>query len=272
MLFRLITWGSNQYRQILFEKDIDQINIPEILELSIDDDRIPSNHSGIKIYSGGGHSGLLIVNSLILWGWNDDNQLSESSESEDRCYVNKCIRYVSKNGLKGKHEGYAYCMYNVIDVSFGHSNTLILLESGDLLEFGVHPLSLKDKLRLNPFKPHISRIPLKIKISKIAAGVKHSAAISETGHLYSWGDNSFGQCPADNNNNNNNRDSSSSSNSSSSNDEGEGEVGGAFSSPDGSRFVDVGCGFRNTSMLCIIEYIFILCSIFFFVFYLNKHI
>ena len=209
---RLLGWGSDQYKQItqpdskgdntfIPENEHDQYQMPieidikfvsesiyghgygeseeekgiqaetpstdaEILDTDID---MKMEGEGVnRVYAGGAFSAILRADGhLMLWGCNDEGQLLSPSTTTTRM-----------NGVK--------------DVALGHAHVLCINDHG-LLSWGdnshgqtVVPAAISaDKKDLNGAT---------IQVQSISAGLRHSAAVTKSGDLYTWGSNKHHQC------------------------------------------------------------------------------
>eukprot|EP01029_Cantina_marsupialis_P020059 TRINITY_DN4675_c0_g1_i1.p1 TRINITY_DN4675_c0_g1~~TRINITY_DN4675_c0_g1_i1.p1 ORF type:complete len:505 (+),score=208.73 TRINITY_DN4675_c0_g1_i1:69-1583(+) len=135
----------------------------------------------IKVVCGGMHSAALDVDgTAYTWGCNDDGALGR----EGTCREPLPVKFDEK----------------VVELTCGDNHTLFLLENGQVMACG----SFKGKDGHLGFSMEDTRIqkdpvPVEIKCRKgdkivqIFSGDNHCAAISEEGHLYTWGYSEFGQ-------------------------------------------------------------------------------
>jgi len=176
--------GSNKYNQLMLgqtsfllegpHKDEvrNLVEFPILLSQSCE--RQPSKIK--SLYAGGGHSGLLLENGdLFLWGWNEDYQLGVV-DIEEEDFVLQPLE-----NLK------------VEMASLGHNHTLVLEKlTGFVYSFGSNSggKCCPDEKRKSVM---VSRV-IGERCKDISAGVFHSAAISCSGELITFGCNKFGQC------------------------------------------------------------------------------
>lgn len=82
---------------------------------------------------------------------------------------------------------------NVNDISSGKSHALILSEDGEIYTWGENS---RGQLGKNIFGNSITapqKIELSANITKIEAGIEHNIALDDSGHVYVWGSNIYGQ-------------------------------------------------------------------------------
>lgn len=84
----------------------------------------------------------------------------------------------------------------VTDITFGKGFTMALLEEGEIITFGNNE---KGQLGLGMIGgeekgPEVVKALRGKNVVKISAGLAHAAAISDSGDLYLWGSNEFGEC------------------------------------------------------------------------------
>lgn len=209
-LYFLSGCGSNQHNQLLLKSELNNAclvnngeDAHEMKEIVLCTD-IQSNGNVKQLAAGGGHSALLTDSGeLFLWGWNDDGQLgrAESSIPHDAlCPV------IPKLGIP------------VQKVALGFCHTLVIeKQSRGLYAFGSNCRGQVDandnaKTITTPRCRHPGT-----RFIDIAAGLFHSAGITENGELITFGCNRFGQT-----------------------------LTTRWRPPDGSALVQVACGRRHT--------------------------
>jgi glutathione-specific gamma-glutamylcyclotransferase len=209
-------WGSNEYRQLLMPEGKKLILAAEVVDLSTCIDSLSKDNASDRIWmlAGGSISGMMKSSNqtLLLWG---KDKLFEQIQ------VTPNDQAVSINGIIGA------CL--------SQDHHLLLHESGYLIEFGQDSTCRRPSfvIRWNELQVHTNRYhvtlsglptppPEKV-IVKVSAGLNHSAAISEDGEIYIWGNNRYGQCGSHS------------------------DV--IFRHPQGYRFVDVACGIRHSLAL-----------------------
>ena len=166
----LMGWGSNEFRQL--RQDDGEI-FCEAVDINIIDNDESIEHADI-LFSGGSASAILKSSKkeLILWGVNWDHNANSSND----------VKTFS----------------NVIGAAFGHNHGLLLRSSGKITSFGDNTYnqctgpdfviySSIDNEE-NDDDSNEDNIKSDVNIVKVAAGLKHSAAITSDGKLYCWGD------------------------------------------------------------------------------------
>lgn len=236
----LFGWGSNEFSQLspqsssvesTIEPKPRPVPTPSSWTPFLQQLASPST-APLCIVAGGASSGILLPShQLILWG-----SLVSAMLLPDFTGT-----YVIIEGVE--------------NAVLGHDHFLLLLSSGRVAAFGndshgqcTGPSSIctapgETRLIRTSDDPPTYRVqwpgmdstPLTLPVStdapspphvlKLAVGLRHSAAITSDGGLYTWGDGSHGQCPT----------SSTSSFS--------------WQPPDGSILVDVSCGARHTMVV-----------------------
>lgn len=242
--------GSNQHNQLLLQSDDNAAELDnngeethEFKEIAMCTATQTNNKEGefdsiqhdpiIGIYAGGGHCGILSqAGRLFLCGWNSAGQLG-TSEVEHKQFPNE------QNAGKLR---FFHVMHELADIcvetaSFGFAHTLVV-EAGTkrLFCFGdnsrgqVNGAIQKDKL------PDSSRVPVTPsflvdeQMSAIGAGVFHSAAVSTSGELFTFGCGRYGQSLSNHLVH-------------------DGVSIGRWSPGDGSKLLKVVCGQRHTVVL-----------------------
>lgn len=166
-----------------------------------------------RVFAGGGHSALLSnEGDLYLWGWNDSFQLGR----EEKYIHNLAFPVIPKLSLK------------VSDAALGHNHTLIVEKNtSHLYAFGDNRRgqvtgSMSDGDRISkPTKLDVGEV------AQVAAGLFHSAVITKSGELITFGCDRFGQTLKKREN----------------------DLFGRWKPPDGSRLLKVRCGQKHTLAL-----------------------
>ncbi|CAE7237268.1 UVR8 [Symbiodinium sp. CCMP2592] len=131
----------------------------------------------VAVAAGGGYTAAITESGeLWTWGCNDDGQLGVG-DTKDRAAPVK----VSVNGQK------------VVAVAAGYWHTAVITESGELWTWGCNDdgqLGVGDtKDRAAPVKVSVNGQ----KVVAVAAGYWHTAVITESGELWTWGYNGDGE-------------------------------------------------------------------------------
>ena len=194
-LYFLFGSGSNQHNQLLLNSANNAARLVEgedahkITEIALavpkEDDHLPTVKN---LFVGGGHSGLLSSDGkLYLWGWNESGQLGRENETSES---NKIFPIPPLQG------------YQIETAALGFSHSLVLeRETQRILAFGSNDRgqvtgTLSETKVPTPYTPEILQ---KEKIIALAAGLFHSAVITEDGELITFGCGRFGQSlPAEN--------------------------------------------------------------------------
>jgi alpha-tubulin suppressor-like RCC1 family protein len=111
------------------------------------------------------------------------------------CWGSEVLENSSKNNFDNKPELNSYLKdKKIIDVKCGYEHTLVLTNNNEVFGWGRNDLgqvgngSFDDVLipiQVNKF--------LDEKVKSISCGSNHSMMLTESGHVYSWGDNLYGQ-------------------------------------------------------------------------------
>lgn len=230
--------GSDQHNQLLLRTESNVVGLlnngedaHELNEIALctstesDDGRIDPI---IGVFAGGGHSGFLTRNGrLYLCGWNEAGQLGTCAVDSQRQTASGAVFPLPVlSELSG---------IRVKSAALGFSHTLVIEQgTGRLLAFGENRRGQVDGTVSKDYSPNVM-VPVTPKfldqecVIAVAAGLFHSAAITQSGELFTFGCGRFGQSL------------------SSISDEG---VWTARWSPgDGSRLTKVACGRRHTVAL-----------------------
>jgi len=183
--------GSNEHNQLL----LNSINKEEVHEMNEMLLVVPrqqnSNDNPKSIHAGGGHSALLTNNGdLYLWGWNDSNQLGREKEPVGETVDDSPSLNVAQPLSNIKVE----------TTDLGHNHTLVIeKDTGRLFGLGENGRgqvsgSVSDGGSRTDNSP---QTPIGLEDESfvdVAAGLFHSAAISNQGELITFGCGRFGQC------------------------------------------------------------------------------
>ncbi|KAL3945484.1 MAG: hypothetical protein SGBAC_000455 [Bacillariaceae sp.] len=223
-LYFLYGSGSNQHNQLLLDRPnnaaclIDGEDAHETKEIVLCTAKQTEHDLPVNIYAGGGHSGLLTVSGkLFLWGWNDNGQCGPEIESREQDEVSPLPCAKPLHGLV------------VEDAALGFSHTVVIEKgTGRVYGFGSNERGQVSGSSSFTGKEPVTPDFLKdVKVKRVAAGLFHSAVITDEGELITFGCGRFGQ--------------------SLSNIQMDGqECVGKWMPDDGSPLVDVACGRRHT--------------------------
>ena len=240
--------GLESDGQIVAKDSLDIKEVHELAEMLLvvprqckNDDASSANvnHKPLSLHAGGGHSALLTHGGMLyLWGWNQAGQLGRLGDSFSKSLV--------EGAALSESSPLAYIPplsnIKVATVSLGHTHTLVIeKDTGRLFGFGENGRGQVDGF-IQGNTPigswHKPRTPLSLSedyFVDAAAGLFHSAAITNEGELVTWGCGRFGQCLQL--------------------EETKGEYVsntttiGRWKTPDGSKLVHVVCGRRHTAIL-----------------------
>lgn len=195
----VLGWGSNEYNQLAeLEQSERLVLAPRSLPWS-------SSRERLWLLAGGGMSGFITRSgSLTIWG----KHLYSSTDKS-------CSSY-SISGVSGAAMGHEHI---VILMSNGWVVSLGDLSTPSIPPFLIPPerISIKDReIVILDGEGDISMV-----VVKVAAGLSHSALITEDGDVYTWGDSSSGQCLASS----------------------------PWKPDDGAKIIDIACGARHTVAL-----------------------
>jgi alpha-tubulin suppressor-like RCC1 family protein len=206
-LYFLSGGGSNQHNQLLLNRpNIDSlvdaedahvrkdIVLPTSLCTKVDTPKscstTESNNGPKAVYAGGGHSGLLTKNGrLFLWGWNNDLQCGARST------INSVQTHAQPLPFIEQLEN-----IDVEKAALGFSHTLVVEKQTDkLFAFGNdergqvtgrRDVPISD-IAVRPMTPEFLKNE---KVDIVEAGLFHSAVVTKSGELITFGCNRFGQC------------------------------------------------------------------------------
>eukprot|EP00559_Dactyliosolen_fragilissimus_P006808 CAMPEP_0184870952 /NCGR_PEP_ID=MMETSP0580-20130426/39340_1 /TAXON_ID=1118495 /ORGANISM="Dactyliosolen fragilissimus" /LENGTH=735 /DNA_ID=CAMNT_0027373351 /DNA_START=173 /DNA_END=2377 /DNA_ORIENTATION=- len=211
--------GSNQSNQLLLQQSSAKNNAPGLVNLDEAHDLkeillvVPKNIMKDKLigfsevrsqpkalYAGGSHSGLLTDQGILyLWGCKDSGQLGQGMN----------VYGYPKDGLLGR-TGKSDDIPPMVSplnmrvevAAFGHAHTLVIeRNTGMLYAFGDNsrgqvsgrrPRDTKDSVKVPV--PTVPEFAKDKRFVAVAAGLHHSAAITEHGELVTFGFTRYGMC------------------------------------------------------------------------------
>ncbi|KAM4687186.1 secretion-regulating guanine nucleotide exchange factor-like, partial [Rhinophrynus dorsalis] len=159
--------GSNSYGQLGHSNTNDAILPQHVVGF-------PDEWQVIKgISAGGGHSAIITdAGKLYVCGQNKDGQLG-LSHTDDVPRFTLCMPIQSSRVAK---------------VACGWDFTIILTECGDILSCGANAFGQLGRPQAGTCTiPQRVEIPDKKKIMDVAAGLRHSLALTERGEIFQWG-------------------------------------------------------------------------------------
>ncbi|KAH3765810.1 cell wall anchor protein [Pelomyxa schiedti] len=169
---RILAWGNNSNKQLGVGNTATHMTSPQETSLLV-------GKTVKSIACGLSHTiALLEGGGLLSWGCNQHGQLGVGDFRDRDIPVSVSFTHLE-------------C--NVTEVSCGKYHTLALMGNGDVYSWGHNKcgqLGLSNTLNMN--FPQIVQCS-STNFSSISCGAFFSVAISSTGDLYSWGDNSTGQ-------------------------------------------------------------------------------
>jgi alpha-tubulin suppressor-like RCC1 family protein/cation transport regulator ChaC len=183
--------GSNQHNQLLLKSTQNVAHLRDgedalcMNEIVLCIPRLSSWDALKNLYAGGGHSGILTQSGqLHLFGWNHTGQLASSGHFEDETVLISipCVR--------------ALADILVEKAALGFSHTLIIeKETQRLFAFGDNSRGQVGESKVTK-SIAIPTVPLSLeseRLKDIAAGLFHSAAVTDDGSLLTFGCSRFGQ-------------------------------------------------------------------------------
>jgi RCC1 and BTB domain-containing protein len=140
--------------------------------------RLPKAH---KIFCGYHITAAITDNGLYTWGWGEHGQLGQGS-LDDSCVPKKVVFDDSD--------------LSIAQLACGDRHCLVRTESGDVYTWGSNEFG---QLGIGQYDEIISSPRLLTSlagmiITFVAAGDRHSAAVTSTGALFTWGCGAEGQC------------------------------------------------------------------------------
>ncbi|XP_029379769.1 secretion-regulating guanine nucleotide exchange factor isoform X2 [Echeneis naucrates] len=168
--FCLLCWGANSYGQ-LGQGHVEDQAAPRFSDTAALRSRAVRAVSG-----GGGHSVLVTENGeVFVCGQNNRGQLGLGHEA-DISFLQHC------SGLK----------HSVTNVACGWDFTLLVTDSGKVLACGSNAFG---QLGVGPAVMHTADLlfveGLKDPVVSVAAGLRHSLAVTDSGCVYQWGTGLF---------------------------------------------------------------------------------
>jgi alpha-tubulin suppressor-like RCC1 family protein len=180
---QLYSFGLNDFGQLGVMADSETHNpnpSPQLVGLP------GSSGSVVQVAAGANHS--LVVTSagqLYAFGDNEFGQLGTSTEH----LANPTPVLVSLPGASGP----------VVQVAAGENHSLAVTSTGQLYSFGLNQSGQLGRVTnngggaANPTPELVSLPGATGPVTQVAAGERHSLALTSTGQLYSFGDNKYGQ-------------------------------------------------------------------------------
>mmetsp|Transcript_5702 Transcript_5702/g.24083 ORF Transcript_5702/g.24083 Transcript_5702/m.24083 type:complete len:165 (-) Transcript_5702:1031-1525(-) len=154
MPYEILCWGSNQYGQLGLGAS--RVDVDEHVPVTLDLERVE------KVTVGGGHSFAFCADGVYAWGNNSHAQLGLDEGAP---------KLVSEPRLAERLRG-------ALTLAAGFNHTLALA-NGEVIAFGAesHGQVLQEKVLRSHLPP----------CKDIAAGVRHSLAVSVNGEVFAWG-------------------------------------------------------------------------------------
>ncbi|KAL2266015.1 hypothetical protein VTJ83DRAFT_5367 [Remersonia thermophila] len=185
---KIYAWGAGQQAQLarrLLERDDTAALYPTGIGA------LPGRAKAAKLACGSYHSFVIDTNARVYgWGLNNYAELGVEDEAgQDGGFVMRPQRIES------------LAPYKVVDIAGGEHHSLACTEDGQLLTWGridghqvgqpSESFSEDNTIWDERNKPRILLVPTIVpdikNVVKVAAGTDHSFAITEEGHVYSWG-------------------------------------------------------------------------------------
>ncbi|XP_062318597.1 secretion-regulating guanine nucleotide exchange factor isoform X2 [Osmerus eperlanus] len=167
----LYTWGANSYGQ-LGQGHVEDLSVPKLV---VDDLQLSGTVQGLS--GGGGHSALVSDGELLVCGQNHKGQLGIKHTTE-LATLHRCPLLNQR----------------VAQVSCGWDFTVLLTDDGQVLTCGSN---VYGQLGVSqPVSYSSELLPVKIlqvHVIGVAAGLRHSLAVTSTGCVYQWGMGLSGQ-------------------------------------------------------------------------------
>eukprot|EP00112_Aurelia_sp_Birch-Aquarium-sp1_P026355 Seg930.2 transcript_id=Seg930.2/GoldUCD/mRNA.D3Y31 product="Secretion-regulating guanine nucleotide exchange factor" protein_id=Seg930.2/GoldUCD/D3Y31 len=166
----IFSWGANSYGQLGLG-NVDDHLLPQKVTQFWREGDIPN-----FVMGGGGHTAVITeAGNLFMAGWNDCGQLGSGTNDNQVRFQN--VDFAGK----------------VKYVSCGWNHTLLLDENGTCFSFGSN--SFGQLGLLNTKREHRPTIVegITAKVGVVAAGMRHSVALTENGEIYTWGCGKKGQ-------------------------------------------------------------------------------
>ncbi len=168
---QVMSWGDNTYGQ-LGNGTTANSSTPVVVSL-------PSGTTITAIAGGGNHSLVLTsTGQLFAWGWNQQGQLGNGNTTSSSTPIMVSL----PSGT------------SVIAIGGGDQHSLALTSSGQVLAWGRNfEGQLGNGSTTSSSSPVAVSLPSGTTVTAIAAGRNYSLALTSTGHVLAWGDNSSGQ-------------------------------------------------------------------------------
>jgi alpha-tubulin suppressor-like RCC1 family protein len=160
----------------------DRLEIDKLIRESIFENLC--NKGVIDLKNGPCHAiALTIHGQIYCWGYNNYGQLGNGQQLSSDKYIDepKLNVYLSENNIK------------ISQICCGHDYSLALTKNGDVFAWGKNRFGQIGngdcKVVLIPY--HVNDFNERVKA--ISCGEWHSMALTESGRVFSWGNNEFGQ-------------------------------------------------------------------------------
>lgn len=169
----LYSWGHNGYCQ-LGNGTTNQGSVPTLIQGCLKDKKV------VEISCGSHHSMCLTdTGEVYTWGQNTCAQIGSGTTTNQ-----SSPRKVSSL-FGGK---------KVVSIACGQISSIALLDTGEVYGWGYNgngQLGLGNNI--NQLNPCLVNALNAVVISKVVCGYAHTLALSDGGHLFGWGANSYGQ-------------------------------------------------------------------------------
>ena len=167
----LLAWGLNTSGQ-LGDGSTTNSGLPVKVKL-------PRGTKMTAVAAGYYHSlAVTLTGSVLAWGDNAHGQLGNGSATGSRVPVKVKLPAGTR----------------VTAVAAGYGHSLVVTATGSLLAWGLNTSGqLGNGSTTDSHLPVKVKLPRGTKVSKVAAGNYHSLAVTLTGSLLAWGNNSYGE-------------------------------------------------------------------------------
>jgi alpha-tubulin suppressor-like RCC1 family protein len=168
----LRAWGNNSNGQLGNGMSGSSIGSPVKV-------RLPSGVKITSVRAGCAHTlALTTTGKVLAWGDNRQGQLGDGTEAASPTPA--WVKLPAGTKVKAIRAGCAH--------------SLALTTTGKVLAWGRNGLGqLGNGTEADRATPVRVRLPAGVKVTAISAGWEHSLAVTSTGRVLAWGDNSFGQ-------------------------------------------------------------------------------